>query len=149
VSLIEPRPRIKTRQPVVASTRFSEFPRGPKILPTKLNCRIHRLLIRTIIRTGNISLLVCISNTHICTPVRMHLDCYIHWGTYQQELQCAVFSSLLSQLQSQEAHSNLHEELRPSADHTLQMKRILVLPFANQKPKCKGSVKSSPSMEKH
>jgi hypothetical protein len=44
VSLIEPRPRIKTRQPVVASTRLSEFPRGPKILPTKLNCRIHELL---------------------------------------------------------------------------------------------------------
>jgi hypothetical protein len=29
---------MKTRQPVDASTRFRELPRGPKMRPTKLNC---------------------------------------------------------------------------------------------------------------
>lgn len=36
-SFIEPFPLINTRQPVVASTRFSELPLGPRSLPTKLN----------------------------------------------------------------------------------------------------------------
>lgn len=33
-----PRPLIKTRQSVLASTRFREFPLGPRRRPTKLNC---------------------------------------------------------------------------------------------------------------
>lgn len=37
-SLIEPFPLMYTRQPVEASTRFSELPRGPRSRPTKLNC---------------------------------------------------------------------------------------------------------------
>jgi hypothetical protein len=37
-SFMEPFPLMKTRQPVDASTRFRELPRGPKMRPTKLNC---------------------------------------------------------------------------------------------------------------
>ncbi|RDY13510.1 hypothetical protein CR513_01551, partial [Mucuna pruriens] len=37
-SLMLPRPLIKTRHSVVASTRFREFPLGPRRRPTKLNC---------------------------------------------------------------------------------------------------------------
>lgn len=36
-SFIEPFPLIYTRQPVEASTRFNEFPLGPRSRPTKLN----------------------------------------------------------------------------------------------------------------
>jgi hypothetical protein len=39
VSLMEPFPLIKTRQPVDASTRFRELPLGPRMRPTKLNYR--------------------------------------------------------------------------------------------------------------
>jgi hypothetical protein len=39
VSLMEPFPLMKTRQPLDASTRFRELPLGPRIRPTKLNWR--------------------------------------------------------------------------------------------------------------
>ena len=35
---MEPFPRMKTRQPVDASTSFRELPLGPRMRPTKLNC---------------------------------------------------------------------------------------------------------------
>lgn len=46
MSFIEPFPLIYTRQPVVTSTRFSEFPRGPKSRPTKLNYQETGMLIK-------------------------------------------------------------------------------------------------------
>lgn len=42
ISLIEHFPLIYTRQPVEASTRFSELPLGPRSRPTKLNYKYRR-----------------------------------------------------------------------------------------------------------
>ena len=39
VSLMEPFPLMKTRQPLDASTRLRELPLGPRMRPTKLNWR--------------------------------------------------------------------------------------------------------------
>ena len=38
-SLMLPRPRMRTRQSVLASTLLREFPLGPRRRPTKLNCK--------------------------------------------------------------------------------------------------------------
>ena len=48
-SFTEPRPRMYTLHSVMASTLFKEFPRGPKIRPTKLYCQVwcEKLLIKT------------------------------------------------------------------------------------------------------
>src|SRR4029434_8630667 len=41
LSLMEPFPRTIILQPVSASSCFAVKPRGPRILPTKLNCKTH------------------------------------------------------------------------------------------------------------
>lgn len=51
-SLMLPRPLIKTRHSVVASTRLREFPLGPRRRPTKLYCKnknINKEMIKKII----------------------------------------------------------------------------------------------------
>lgn len=67
-------------------------------------------------------------NTRTTRNSGMYCCCYTHWGTYQQELRCAVFFLLLSQMQSQEAHASLHEELQPAAvGHKITDKIVLLV----------------------
>jgi len=67
-------------------------------------------------------------NTRTTRNSGMYCCCYTHWGTYQQEIRCAVFFLLLSQMQSQEAHASLHEELQPAAvGHKITDKIVLLV----------------------
>jgi len=47
LSLIEPLPRTIILQPVSFSSCLAVKPRGPSILPTKLNCYAHRVMLLT------------------------------------------------------------------------------------------------------